>query len=563
MRYDLMTLNALSNELSVTLKGARVEKIFQPEDNEIRLVLKTASGSHTLVLSARQDMSTAHITKTKKTNPFSAPAFCMLLRKHLQNARLENVSIFNLDRTLQFQFSAKNELNDLVELRIYAELMGRYSNIILTDGNDIIIDAVKRLPFDGERKHSIFKGLRYEAVEQPKKCVFSVRNEDFIDFVGKTVFEFIQNNFSGFSKNTLSKLLQEANIDKSAMTLNQDNINKLIDTVRDLQDIFISKSFNPSVLNDEIISYKIDENSKSFATLSEAFDYIYSQNDNCGRIKSRTKHLTAAINRMSERVEKRLLQNAKSLEECNDMEKFKRLGELVISNIYKIKRGDKVLKTINYESGNEVEIALDEKLSPSKCADKYFTKYNKLKRTKAFLEKKNEEDKELLEYLKSIKTFVENLGADDDISQIESELQSIGALTEKKQTRNNDKRQKPQPPIRYEFKDFTILKGRNNIQNEELTFKIASSKDIWFHIKDGRGAHAVILTQGRKVSDEVIQFAAEIAAFSKDFAASVQVDYTERRNVKRKPSAHIGQVIYTDFKTILVIPNEHKQFLKP
>ena len=227
-----------------------------------------------------------------------------------------------------------------------------------------------------------------------------------------------------------------------------------------------------------------------------------------------------------------------------------------MSYIYLIKKGDKELVCDNYYTGEKIEIKLDETLTPSGNSKYYYTKYNKLKRQKEFTEKKLVADKNLLDYVLSIEKELATLPYDCSTVAIEEELEKLGAL-KRKSTKGKVRKEKSEPPIKYIHNGFTILKGRNNLQNDELTFRIASGGDIWLHVKNGHGAHVVIFTEGKQVPDETIKIASEIA--SSDFEGSQNVDYAERKNVKRMPNGHPGQVIYVNYKTALVEPNTHNE----
>ncbi|MDE6060666.1 MAG: NFACT RNA binding domain-containing protein, partial [Clostridia bacterium] len=233
-------------------------------------------------------------------------------------------------------------------------------------------------------------------------------------------------------------------------------------------------------------------------------------------------------------------------------------GELVVNNIYKIKRGDKVLRCLNYYDNCEIEIPLDPQLSPSKNSAAYYNKYNKLKRTKEFVEKKLIADKNLLNYVCSIEEEISSLPFDASIAPIEEELAKLNGVKQKA-TKGKVRKEQAEPPYVYLVDGFYIYRGKNNLQNDELTFKIASSNDMWLHLKNDHGAHTIIITQGREIPDNVMKVASEITASTKQ--ASADVDYTLRRNVKRQPNGHPGQVIYENYKTILAKPDKHEEYL--
>ena len=241
------------------------------------------------------------------------------------------------------------------------------------------------------------------------------------------------------------------------------------------------------------------------------------------------------------------------------MDEYRLFGELIVANIYRINKGDKSVVLDNYYTGEKVEIKLDEKLTPSGNSKMYYTKYNKLKRQQEFTEKKLVTDQNLLDYVLSIENELNSLPYDCSTVAIEEELEKLGVL-KKKNVKGKVRKEKSEPPYTFEHNGFTIMKGRNNLQNDELTFRIASSSDLWLHVKNGHGAHVIVFAEGKKVPDETIKVAAEIAC--SDFQGSQNVDYTERRNVKRMPNGHPGQVIYVNYKTALANPCAHDELKK-
>jgi len=609
MSCDLFALNALANELNSALEGGRVDKITQPEVDEVRFFVCSKGKNQCLVVSCNSQAPRLHITQNKKQNPVNAPSLCMLLRKHLVGSKLDNIKIFGQDRTICLSFTGKTEMQDIAQYKIYVELMNRYSNIVFTDSKNIILDSAKRLPLDEGREHAIFRGLLYEPVKQPKTCVFSAQKSDFENFSGGSLEDYIMSTFSGFSRITAKEFVAKAklyeniatpfddhkksisesldeqikkiskpsqiqtkiNLEEQEKTLSEAQVKKVVELLSIFENITKTNDYSPCIIGSEVYPFpyttllakeKQKSELRTFATMSEAFDVQYGNLDNEVRVKAKIKHLATATKRIRERTQRHTNSNLEKLAECENMDLLRLYGELIVSNIYKIKRGDKSVTVENYYNGEKLEILLDEKLTPAQNSNAYYSRYNKLKRTQEFLEKKTFEDKILLSYISTIEDSIAQIKLNDNIEEIENELKAIGAITtkkEKKSTKRADKHAKAQPPIQYEYEGFTILKGKNNIQNDNLTFKIASTHDIWLHLKNEHGTHCIILCEGKKPQQDVIKFAAEITASSE--SASIEVDFTERKNVKRMPQGHPGQVTYTDFKTIIVEPNEHCDFL--
>lgn len=319
----------------------------------------------------------------------------------------------------------------------------------------------------------------------------------------------------------------------------------------------------PCIINDKEvypIEYRSLENSdksnvKTLESMSDAYDALITDCDKDIRNKARLKSLATIAKHLRQKVEKNIAIDLQKLAECEDMDKYRLWGELIVNYIYLVKKGDEKLVCVNYYDNSQVEIPLDLRLTPSKNSTAYYAKYNKLKRTKEFVSKKLEKDKDLLEYVKSIEDEIANLPYESDTSAIEQELEALGG-GKKKSSKNKMRKEKAEPPYVYFVEGFYIYRGKNNLQNDELTFKIASSNDVWLHLKHEHGSHTIIVTEGRKVPDNVLKIAGEITASTKQ--APCEVDYTERRNVKRKPDGHPGQVIYVNYKTMISEPNPHK-----
>ena len=555
---DLFTLNALATELNENLYGAKIDKIVQPETDEIRLYLRRKNRNFVLVISANAKVPRIHLTSTKKANPANAPAFCMLLRKHLAVGAVEKVSVVNCDRIIKIDFICKSELKDFLRYAIIVELMGRYSNVVFLDGDGKILDAVKKTSLDDER-HAVFKGVTYVPPQLPKNSVFSdsfkghLLNVDFKSF--PSVTDALISNFSGFTKASWALCLSLAKIDPATHELSADGLNRLSDAVERMKNVNAQPIFKPSVQSGEAVC--VPDPSLPFeecSTLSEAMEKSLDKLDGEARVQSKTKYLKGATKRLLERIKKNLETYRQKLADCEFMENEKIAGELIYSNIYKIKKGDGKIKVFNYYTSEEEEILLDPTLSPSQNAKKHFDRYAKLKRTKEFLTNRIKEEESLYEYALSIEHSVSNLKASDSTEEIENELFALGALHVRTKRSKTDK---PLPPVRYEVNGFTVLKGKNNNQNDAITFKIAKSDDIWLHVKNAPSAHTVILTGGSQPDEMTIKTACEIAA--SDFTATATVDYTLRKNVKRKQPYRPGQVYYTDFSSLTVEPNAHEE----
>ena len=566
MGSDLFALSALARELNEELSGARIDKIQQPEVDELRFFVRSKGKNQCLVVSCNAGAPRIHLTKSKKVSPQVAPNLCMLLRKYLLSATISDVCVYNYDRIIRVRFDAKTEMRDEATFYLFVEIMNRYSNIVFTDENLVILDAVKHLPLDVERNHVVLRGVPYSPVAQKKISYLTDCFSVFDNFNGGDLHKFIQDNISGFSGATIEELLLRANLSSNVENLSKNERERLFKTIGDFASvatdspdiplcpcIIRAKEAYPIVYRS--IADPNEENVKKFDTMSEAYDALFTDCDKDIRNKARLKSLATIAKHLRQKVEKNIAIDMQKLADCDDMDKYRLWGELIVNYIYLVKKGDEKLVCTNYYDNSQAEIPLDLRLTPSKNSTAYYAKYNKLKRTKEFVSKKLEKDKDLLEYVKSIEDEIENLPYESDTSAIEQELEALGG-GKKKSSKNKVRKEKSEPPYVYFVDGFYVYRGKNNIQNDELTFKIASSNDIWLHLKNEHGSHTIIVTEGRQVPDNVLKIAGEITASTKQ--ASCEVDYTERRNVKRKPDGHPGQVIYVNYKTMLSEPNPHK-----
>ena len=568
MGSDLFALNALAKELNSSLQGARIDKIQQPEVDELRFFMRSKGKNVCLVISCNAGAPRIHLTQSKKQSPMVAPNLCMLMRKYLLNASIEQIGIYNHDRIIYLKLNAKTEMRDDATFYLFVEIMNRYSNIVFTDENLVILDAVKHLPLDVERNHVVLRGVRYSPVTQKKISYLTDCFGVFDDFSGGDLHKYIQDNISGFSGATINEFLLRANLDTSVPSLSESDKKKLYATIKEFASFDASSSiFQPCVIDGKDVYPFVyrslvdrdESNVRKFNTMSEAYDALTTDCDKDIRNKARLKSLATIAKRLHQKAEKNIAIDVQRLKECDDMDTLKLYGELIVSNIYRIKKGDESVKCLNYYDNTEVVIPLDARLTPSKNSTAYYTKYNKLKRAQEFVSKKMIEDRDLLEYVTSIEEEIASLPYESQTSAIEEELELLGG-TKKKSQKNKVRREKPEPPYVYDVDGNTIYKGKNKTQNDELTFKIASSSDIWMHLKNEHGAHTIIVTEGKEVPENVLKIAGEITASTKQ--ASHEVDYTERRNVKRKPNGHPGQVIYVNYKTLVATPNEHKELLR-
>lgn len=548
MPNDVITLLAVAKELDSLLRQGRIEKVYQPENDEITLQIKVYKKAYTLVISANPSHPRIHISTQKKENAYSAPAFCMLLRKYLVGSYINNVDIFNNDRIIRIETISQNELKDVTKTYIIAELMGRYSNIILVDENMKIIDAIKRIHFDQSTTRYILPKLPYTF--QPQTRITFDQIDEIKKFLSSQIGskDDLIKNIGGISKETASEIFSSG--DRFAKFADLLNINS-------------SPNFSPCLRyeNGSLKDYYITEYSSvpgdyvRYPSMNEALDDFYKFYDGNERKKASTKTLTSVLKRLQQKTERRIADNEKKLSDAEQMEKFRVYGELIISNIYAVKHGDDSLQCENYYDGTQVTIPLDPLLSPSENAQEYYKKYAKLKRAQEIASEQLRAMLEQREYLKTIEVSIENCSLKSEYDEIMNELNGLSGI------KNNKKKsyvkEKPSAPQKIIVDGFEVYFGKNNLQNNEVTFTIGKGGDTWLHVKNQAGSHVII--KGTP-TDEIIFKCAQLAAFysSAKSAEKVEVDYTLRKYVKKIPNALPGMVTYTNYKSILVSPADLK-----
>ena len=553
MPTDVLMLNALARELDTTLKGARIDKIYQPESDEVTFLLRADNQNKLLVISANPSIPRLHISSQKKDNPTVAPGFCMLLRKHLTSARIKSVSLYSNDRIIDFCLSSKNEMMDEVELHLYFEYMGRYSNLVLTNENGKILDVIRKVSLDSTRSRKLLPGFTYYPPTQDKINIFDKANlSRLVEFSNGDV-DILLKSCSGLARESATELVKRA---------------KSYPNFSDGFMVELEKMFNSPT---PIVGYS-DGQAKDFfiaeyhtlpleyeksSTLSQAMEECYSSKDRISRIKSKSKHFHTVVKNAISRCEKKLGVNRQKLLDCDKAELDKLKGELINAYIYKIEKGMTSVTVTNYYDGSEITITLDGTTTPAQNAQNYFRRYTKLKRTKETLEKMVVENEENLHYLKSLLYDIENLTIESDVLDIQQALINYG-LIDKKPTKVKQV-QKPSTPYVFNCEGIEIHVGRNNVQNDALTFRTSQKSDTWLHVKDYHGSHVIVKAQN--IPDGVLKIASELASYYSEAKDSdkVQVDYTLVKNVKRHPSKQIGLVIYDDYTQILAKPNPHDE----
>lgn len=570
MPLDGIYIYSIKNELDRKIIGARVDKISQPEKDEIILSLRGERVNFKLLISASSTYPKIHLTSINKPNPAKAPMFCMVLRKYLSNAKIIGLNQVSSDRILIIDFESSDELGFNSVYSLIIEIMGRHSNITLLRKRDnTVVDCIKHITPDINSYRSLYPGIDYVYPPDPGKLnPFNFSLDEFSNYLLKNSIKFDPNIFSKtftgvssqFSKSLFS-IVGEGSTD-----INSSFQGKIFDTIINIfnslkKGEFEFISYKDSAVFKDFYCTKLytlsDCQQKSYSSPSELIEDFYYEKDKADRLNIKSNDLQKILNNNLDRCYKKIEILNNTLLDCQEKDTYRIYGELLTSNIYSMKKGDKKVEVLNYysEEGEYLNIDVDENKTPSENIQAYFKKYNKLKKTEEMSKIQLKYTEEEAEYLQSVLTSVKNAESYDEIEEIKRELTETGYIRYRKEDKKKNKTSKPH---HFLSSDGThIYVGKNNIQNDFLTLKFADKQDIWMHTKNIPGSHVIIKNNG-KISDMALEEAATLAAFYSKAKEStkVPVDYTEVKNVKKPSGSKPGMVIYYTNKTIYVDPKK-------
>ena len=572
MALDGIFLHLLSEELKEVLIGSKVDKIHQTQKTELVLTLRTRSGAYRLLMSASGNAPRLHLTTQQIENPPKPPMLCMLLRKHLGGATLLDIQQEGLDRILKLVFSSVNELGDRVTRTLVIEIMAQYSNIILLDENDVIIDAVKRVDNTKSSVREVLPSLRYELPPSQNKLDITRNSaEEIIDAItskNTKLNNAILSSMEGMSPVLCREIaFRTAGIDAVADELTENQKIKLAFELEILKNTVLNRTLSPNAVADTdgklldfsfipITQYGTAAQYLSYESLSETLERFYFERERLARTKSKAEDLFKNINNLIERLSKKISNQMAELEECKDREEKKIFAELINANLYRLGKGSTVYELENYyDDYKTVAIPVKPELTPTENAQRYYKEYRKLRTAEEMLTKLIAEGREDLVYLRTVLDELSRAETEREISEIRQELSDGGFVKQKNQ--GKIKRSQPMPPLEFNAPDgFKVYVGRNNIQNDKLSLKTAMKSDLWFHIQKAPGSHVILALEGREPTEKAMEFAAKVAAYysSGREAGAVEVDYTEVRNLKKPVGAKPGFVIYHVYNSVLVKP---------
>ncbi|EGC22839.1 Rqc2 family fibronectin-binding protein FbpA [Streptococcus sanguinis] len=543
MSFDGFFLHHMTEELRHELLGGRIQKINQPFEQELVLQIRSNRKSHKLLLSAHPVFGRVQLTDTTFENPAVPNTFIMVMRKYLQGAVIEAIQQVENDRILEISVSNKNEIGDSVAVTLVIEIMGKHSNIILLDkASSKIIEAIKHVGFSQNSYRTILPGSTYVAPPQTGSLnPFTVGDEKLFEILHTEDIEpkRLQQIFQGLGRDTATELSGRLTADK-------------LKTFR----AFFASPTQPSLTEKSFSALLFSDSKTQLSTLSELLDTFYKDKAERDRVNQQASELIRRVENELEKNRKKLVKQEEELLATENAEEFRQKGELLTTFLHQVPNDQDQVELDNYYTGEKIIISLDKALTPNQNAQRYFKRYQKLKEAVKHLTSLIEETQTTILYLESVETALAQASL-TEIAEIREELIQTGFI----RRRQREKIQKRQKPEKYLATDgqTIILVGRNNLQNDELTFKIAKKDELWFHAKDIPGSH-VVITGNLQPSDEVKTDAAELAAyFSKARLSNlVQVDMIETRKLNKPTGGKPGFVTYTGQKTLRVTPDEEK-----
>ena len=572
MAFDACMMRAVLSEFRESFPEAKIEKVLQPANDEIDLVIHHGKSSSRLLFNVGPNAPRLQLTGKPKENPIKAPMFCMFLRKRLLGARIVGVEQPGFDRIAVFSVAGYDEMGFPTEMKIVCEIMGKYANFILLDGEDKIISALKMIDFAASTIRQVLPELKYKApAMQVKLLPTEINREEFFARLDaflpeKTAEKFITSTYSGIATQIAHELTYRASgrIDTPICELDRERFYKVFS---DWQQLLIDERYTPTVAIDKSgkpqdysymdITYLGDyAEYKRFDSFSELFDTYFAERDRLEKIHQRAHDVKTLLTNAKARTERKLAIQREGLRDSEKAESYKRAADLITANIYRIKKGDGTLVATDYydEGLPEVTIPLDTRLTPAANAQRMYRLYVKCRNAKAILTEQIALWESELEYIESVSAFLDSAETEQDIADIRDELFNAGyasrmrGYTPPKQSRS--------VPMTFTTTDgMTLYVGRNNVQNDRLTMKVADKNDLWFHVKNLPGSHVIMITEGREPTDRDYTEAAGIAAgYSKATGDLVAVDYTRVKNIRKPSGSKPGFVTYKTNYTAYVKP---------
>ena len=570
MALDGLVISNLIHDLNHTVKGCRISKIAQPETDELLLTFKGSFGQIRLSISASASLPLIYLTDKNKQSPMTAPNFCMLLRKHISNGRIVDITQPGLERIIVFHIEHLDELGDLCRKKLIVELMGKHSNIIFCNENDIIIDSIKHISAQVSSVREVLPGRSYFIPDTMEKL--NPLTCDMESFVSKimekpaSLSKAVYSSFTGISPLIANECCYRTGLDSDQPTASftTEELQKLYIHFCSLLGVVSTGDFHPCIVkNGEepiefssvLLSSYNDYELLEYDSISTVLESYYAEKSNYTRIRQKSSDLRRIVTTAFERNHKKYQLQLKQLDDTNKRDKYRIYGELLQTYGYNLDKDAEYLECVNYYDDQMVKIPLDKDLTPQENAQKYFDKYSKLKRTYEALNELTIETKNDIEHLDSILTAMDIAASEADLAMIKEELVESGYIKRKAGSKKSTAKSKP---YHYQTKDgYDIYVGKNNFQNDELTFKIAEGNDWWFHSKHMPGSHVIVRTKTGDIPDHVFEDAAALAAYYSKGRGhdKVEIDYIQKKHIKKPNSSKPGFVVYYTNYSLAIAPS--------
>lgn len=584
MAFDGITIASMVHELSEKLVGGRITKISQPEKEEVLLTVKSISGQHRLFISASASLPLIYLTEENKPAPLTAPNFCMVLRKYLQGGRVVEVSQPGLERVIQIKVEHLDEMGDTCIRVLCFELMGKYSNLILCDDKNVILDSLKHVSAVMSSVREVLPQREYFIpVTVEKKDALTT---DYAEFAAlakefrQAPFKMIYQSYTGISPFMAREMCNNADIDDRIMAgdLEETSVKRLYQAFETVMEVIRQQNYAPCMILEngkvkefavmDIPSYPAEQK-RSYDSVSGLLFEFYASKNKEDVMRQKSLNLRKTVQTVLERDYKKLDLQKKQLADAAEREKYKIYGELLNAYGYQLQDGSKEAKVLNYYTNEEIIIPLDETLSIKENAVRFFDKYGKMKRTEEALAVQTKENEAEIAYLESVQTFLNLATTKADLQQIQAELAERGFIKKSYDKKNKKVVNKPLHYVMYD--EYDIYVGKNNLQNEEVTFKMAGGNDWWFHAKGVPGSHVIVKSRNANpatewdMPDEVFEAAACLAAvYSKNSAQEkAEVDYIRKKHVKRPGGGDPGFVVYYTNFSMMIETNLQRFALTP
>lgn len=585
MAFDGIVIANIVKELREHVLNGRIYKIYQPEADELNLVIKTPQGNHRLLLSASATLPLVYLTTESRNNPMTAPNFCMLLRKHIGNGRITGICQPGFERIVEFTIEHLDEMGDLCRKKLIIEIMGKHSNIIFCDDEGTIIDSIKRVGAQISSVREVLPGRSYELPPKQEKISPLELTEDYFRNQMLTkptgISKMIYTSLTGVSPVVANELCYRAGLDGDASVTgmgesrrNEQAVSaepaekRLWTIMEEFRTQLVQEQFAPTIYYDEAgaplefssipLTMYSDMHCEAEDSISSTLQTYYAAKNSITRIRQKSSDLRRIVNTAIERTVRKYDLQLSQLKSTDKRDKYRIYGELINTYGYGIEPEAQSFQALNYYTNEEITIPLDSTLTPAANSKRYFERYNKLKRTYEALTEQIQETSRELEHLKSVRTALDLARGESDLSDIKRELTEYGYIKNKGGGRKKEKSEKSKPLHYISSDGFHMYVGKNNYQNEELTFKVADGGDMWFHAKQIPGSHVIVKTQGQQeLPDRTYEEAARLAAYysSSQTAAKVEVDYTRRSNLKKVPKGAPGFVIYHTNYSMSIAPD--------